>query len=107
MANAAEGRFPFLDHRLVEFAAGIPTEMDLAVVAATNMKQRTRKQIEYCHADRLNFAVLGTPNRLEDDHGFFVKNGDGTADDRPIAHLYKTQNYALAAYLGVPEEIRR
>ncbi|TIT24026.1 MAG: NAD(+) synthase [Mesorhizobium sp.] len=77
----------------------------LGVVAATNMKQRTRKQIEYYHADRLNFAVLGTPNRLEYDQGFFVKNGDGAADVKPIAHLYKTQVYALAAHLGVPEEI--
>jgi NAD+ synthase len=71
------------------------------------MKQRTRKQIEYYHADRLNFAVLGTPNRLEYDQGFFVKNGDGAADVKPIAHLYKTQVYNIAEYLGVPEEIRR
>jgi NAD+ synthase len=79
----------------------------LGIVAATNMKQRTRKQLEYYHADRLNFAVIGTPNRLEYDQGFFVKNGDGAADVKPIAHLYKSQVYALAAHLGVPEEIRR
>ena len=77
------------------------------IVASTNMKQRTRKQMEYFHADRLNFAVIGTPNRLEYDQGFFVKNGDGAADVKPIAHLYKSQVYALAAYLGVPEEICR
>ncbi len=77
------------------------------IVAATNMKQRTRKQIEYFHADRLNYAVMGTPNRLEYDQGFFVKNGDGAADVKPIAHLYKTQVYQLAAYLGVPGEICR
>jgi NAD+ synthase len=71
------------------------------------MKQRTRKQFEYYHADRLNYAVIGTPNRLEYDQGFFVKNGDGAADVKPIAHLYKSQVYALAEYLGVPEEIRR
>ena len=63
--------------------------------------------IEYYHADRLNYAVAGTPNRLEYDQGFFVKQGDGAADVKPIAHLYKTQVYALAEYLGVPEEIRR
>ncbi len=62
---------------------------------------------EYYHADRLNYAVAGTPNRLEYDQGFFVKNGDGAADFKPIAHLYKTQVYALAEHLGVPEEIRR
>jgi NAD+ synthase len=78
-----------------------------ALVAATNMKQRTRKQMEYYHADRLNYAVVGTPNRLEYDQGFFVKNGDGAADVKPIAHLYKSQVYRLAAHLGVPEVIRR
>ena len=85
----------------------MPLDVYLGIVAATNMKQRTRKQIEYYHADRLNYAVAGTPNRLEYDQGFFVKNGDGAADLKPIAHLYKTQVYQLAAHLGVPEEIRR
>lgn len=79
----------------------------LQIVAATNYKQRVRKLTEYYHADRLNYAVAGTPNRLEYDQGFFVKGGDGLADVKPIAHLYKTQVYALAEFLGVPEEIRR
>lgn len=77
----------------------------LQVVAATNYKQRVRKTVEYFHADRLNYAVVGTPNRLEYDQGFFVKNGDGSADLKPIAHLYKTQVYEMARYLGLPEEI--
>jgi NAD+ synthase len=85
----------------------LDAESYLTIVAATNFKQRTRKMLEYYHADRLNFAVAGTPNRLEYDQGFFVKNGDGAADLKPIAHLYKTQVYQLAEYLGVPEEIRR
>jgi len=79
----------------------------LQLVAATNFKQRLRKMMEYYHADRLNYAVAGTPNRLEYDQGFFVKQGDGAADFKPIAHLYKTQVFALAEFLGVPEEIRR
>ena len=69
---------------------GCPAQQYLAIVAATNFKQRTRKMLEYFHADRLNYAVLGTPNRLEYDQGFFVKLGDGAADVKPIAHLYKT-----------------
>ncbi len=84
----------------------LPLEAYLGIVAATNFKQRVRKMIEYYHADRLNFAVVGTPNRLEFDQGFFVKNGDGSADVKPIAHLYKSQVYQLAEYLGVPEKIR-
>ena len=75
------------------------------IVAATNFKQRTRTMLEYYHADRLHYAVVGTPNRLEYDQGFFVKGGDGLADVKPIAHLYKTQVYHLAEYLGVPREI--
>lgn len=77
----------------------------LQIVAATNFKQRIRKTLEYFHADRLNYAVVGTPNRLEYDQGFFVKNGDGSADVKPIAHLYKTQVYAMAAHLGLPERV--
>ncbi len=77
----------------------------LQIVAAQNFKQRIRKTLEYFHADRLNYLVIGTPNRLEYDQGFFVKNGDGSADMKPIAHLYKTQVYALARHLGLPTEV--
>jgi NAD+ synthase len=83
----------------------LPPKAYLQIVAATNFKQRTRKMLEYYHADRLHFAVTGTPNRLEYDQGFFVKNGDGAADVKPIAHLYKSQVYAMAKFLGVPTAI--
>ena len=84
----------------------LPLEAYQQCVAATNFKQRVRKMMEYYHADRLRYAVVGTPNRLEYDQGFFVKNGDGAADLKPIAHLYKTQVYQLAEHLGVPKIIR-
>ena len=87
------------------FEERLPLKAYLQIVAATNFKQRIRKTMEYFHADRLNYAVLGTPNRLEYDQGFFVKNGDGSADIKPIAHLFKTQVYALARHLGLPDEI--
>ncbi len=83
----------------------LPLPAYLAIVAATNFKQRIRKTVEYFHADRLNYAVVGTPNRLEYDQGFFVKNGDGSADLKPIAHLYKTQVYAMARHFELPERL--
>lgn len=113
IANALQGDGYNISSLVVQDPQGQQTKLRmppaayLGIVAATSMKQRTRKQFEYYHADRLNFAVLGTPNRLEYDQGFFVKNGDGAADVKPIAHLYKSQVYALAAHLGIPEEIRR
>ncbi|HYV96155.1 MAG TPA: NAD(+) synthase [Gemmatimonadaceae bacterium] len=83
----------------------LPIREYLRIVAATNYKQRLRKTVEYCYADKLNYAVIGTPNRLEYDQGFFVKNGDGAADLKPIAHLYKTQVYALARFLELPADV--
>ncbi|MBX3608538.1 MAG: NAD(+) synthase [Hydrogenophaga sp.] len=83
----------------------LPLREYLQIVAATNFKQRVRKTLDYFHADRLNYAVVGTPNRLEYDQGFFVKNGDGAADIKPIAHLYKTQVYAMARHMALPDEI--
>jgi NAD+ synthase len=102
-----------LSHLTVQGPTGIqkssrmPFHAYLQLIAATNLKQRTRKMTEYLYADRFNYAVCGTPNRLEYDQGFFVKLGDGSADFKPIAHLYKSQVYQLAEALGIPEEIRK
>ena len=105
-----EGRYNIFDLIVQDPAGGLHTyrpdaETLMTVVAATGFKQRIRKSIEYFHADRLNYAVVGTPNRVEYDQGFFVKQGDGAADVKPIAHLYKTQVYALARHLGLPGRV--
>jgi NAD+ synthase len=83
----------------------MPPDAYRELLAATNMKQRTRKLLEYTWADRLGYAVVGTPNLLEYDQGFFVKGGDGLADVKPIADVYKSQVYAMALELGLPEQI--
>jgi NAD+ synthase len=85
----------------------LPAKAYRALIAATNVKQRVRTLIAYTWADRLGYAVIGTPNLLEYDQGFFVKGGDGLADVKPIAALYKTQVYALARELGLPPAIAR
>jgi NAD+ synthase len=110
IAGGAQGKLNFFK-LVVQSPAGevfekrLPIREYLQIVSATNFKQRVRKTVEYFHADRLNYAVIGTPNRLEYDQGFFVKNGDGAADIKPIAHLYKTQVYALARHLGLPDAV--
>jgi NAD+ synthase len=77
----------------------------LQIVAASNFKQRSRMSILYYHAEALHYMVIGTPNKHEQEQGFFVKYGDGGADVMPIGNLYKTQVYQLAEYLGVPGRI--
>lgn len=84
----------------------MPRDVYLEIVAASNMKQRTRMLMLYHHAEAINYAVIGTANKNEHDQGFFVKHGDGGVDIQPIAHLHKTQVYRLAEYLGVLEEVR-
>jgi NAD+ synthase len=84
----------------------IPPKAFAQIVAASNFKQRVRMAMLYYHAERLNFAVVGTANKNEHELGFFVKHGDGGVDLQPIHHLFKTQVYQLAEYLNIPEEIR-
>ncbi|MCC6661639.1 MAG: NAD(+) synthase [Phycisphaerales bacterium] len=88
-----------------QVSARMPLDVYLAVVAATNLKQRVRKLTEYTLAEELNYAVIGTPNLLEYDQGFFVRGGDGLADIKPIAHLYKTQVFGMGRFLGLPKEV--
>ncbi len=85
----------------------LPLEEYLQIVAASNFKQRSRMCMLYYHAERLNYAVIGTGNKNEHEMGFFVKYGDGGADVKPIAHLFKSQIYQLAAYLDIPNEIQK
>ena len=85
----------------------LPLNEYLQIVAASNFKQRSRMCMLYYHAEARNYAVIGTGNKNEHEQGFFVKYGDGGADIKPIAHLFKTQVFQLADYLEVPEEIRQ
>lgn len=77
----------------------------LQIVSSSNFKQRSRMAMLYYHAEALHYAVIGTPNKHEQEQGFFVKFGDGGADVMPIGNLYKTQVYQLAEHLGVPRTI--
>jgi NAD+ synthase len=83
----------------------LPAKEYLQIVAASNFKQRSRMSMVYYHGEALHYAVIGTPNKHEQEQGFFVKYGDGGADVMPIGNLYKTQVYQLAEYLGVPKSI--
>lgn len=88
-----------------ELSKILPLNEYLQIVAASNFKQRSRMSMLYYHAERLHYAVIGTPNKHEVEQGFFVKYGDGGADIMPIGGLYKSQVYQLGSYLGIPEEI--
>lgn len=94
-----------IDSKGNEQSKRLPAAELMQIEAASNFKQRCRMSVLYYHAERLHYAVIGTPNKHEVEQGFFVKYGDGGADVMPIAHLFKTQVYQLAYYLGIPQEI--
>ncbi len=77
----------------------------LGLMAAQNMKQRSRMIQLYRHAEETHYLVGGTTNRTEYLQGLIVKHGDGGVDIEPVVHLYKTQVFALATHLGVLPEI--
>ncbi len=89
-----------------EIVKRLPTKQMRTIIAASNFKQRSRMSFLYYHAERLHYAVIGTPNKHEVDQGFFVKYGDGGSDVFPIGRLYKSQVYQLAEYLGIPKDIQ-
>jgi len=89
-----------------EFRKRIPPKAFSQIVAASNFKQRMRMSMLYYHAERLNYAVVGTANKNEHELGFFVKHGDGGVDLQPILHLFKSQVYQIAKYLEIPAEIQ-
>jgi len=94
-----------VDQKGSEKSKLLPVKQYLQIVSASNFKQRSRMAMLYHHAERMHYAVIGTPNKHEIEQGFFVKHGDGGVDVMPIFSLYKSQVYQLAEYLGVPPEI--
>ncbi|MCZ4090876.1 asparagine synthase (glutamine-hydrolyzing) [Sinorhizobium psoraleae] len=73
MAHGVEGRFPFLDHRLVEFAAGLPPEMKLkGLVEKHILREATRDLLPASIGKRTK-----QPYRAPDSHSF---SGPGELD---------------------------
>lgn len=79
----------------------------LEKLALANMRSRLRMLTLYYYGQVNGLLVCGTGNKVEDfGIGFFTKYGDGGVDVSPIADLYKTEVYQLAAALGIPESVK-
>lgn len=70
-----------------------------------NIMARVRMILVYDLAKKCSSLVCGTENKSEHLLGYFTRYGDEASDFEPIKHLYKTQVYQLAEYLGIPEKI--
>jgi NAD+ synthase len=70
-----------------------------------NIKPRLRMTSLYYIANALNYVVAGTGNRSEITLGYYTKYGDGGVDVLPIGGLLKSEVWALAREIGVPEPV--
>lgn len=70
-----------------------------------NKMARERMTILYDHSARWHALVLGTSNKTELLLGYGTLYGDMASAVNPLGDLYKTQVWALARFVGVPQPI--
>ena len=70
-----------------------------------NKMARERMTILYDHSARWRALVLGTSNKTELLLGYGTLYGDMASALNPLGDLYKTQVWALADHIGVPDAI--
>ena len=110
-----KARYPNVENSIVDltstfetFKNAVPTNTDAAKLhlSLANTRARLRMTALYYYAGIHGLLVAGTGNKVEDfGVGFYTKYGDGGVDLSPIADLMKSDVYALAQYLNVPDSI--
>ena len=70
-----------------------------------NVMARTRMIVLFDQSAALNALPVGTGNKTERLFGYFTWHADDSPPVNPLGDLYKTQVWALAQHLGVPDVI--
>ncbi len=70
-----------------------------------NVMARTRMLVLFDQSAKLGALPIGTGNKTERLMGYFTWHADDTPPVNPIGDLFKSQVWALARHLGVPERI--
>jgi len=94
MANSIEGRFPYLDHRVVDYAARLPSRLKLRVLDEKHILRRALRGL-------LPDSILGRgkqPYRAPDSRCFFE---DGQAPDY-VEDLLSADRIRSAGYFDAP-----
>jgi len=110
-----KARFPNVENSITDltstfetFKIAVPTSDDSAKLnlSLANTRARLRMTTLYYYAGIHGLLVAGTGNKVEDfGVGFYTKYGDGGVDLSPIADLMKSDVFALAHHLKVPNSI--
>ena len=70
-----------------------------------NLAARVRAVVLFDQSAKLDALPLGTGNKSERLLGYFTWHADDSPPINPLGDLFKTQVWALARHLGIPEEI--
>jgi asparagine synthase (glutamine-hydrolysing) len=100
MAHGIEGRFPFLDHHLVEFAAGLPPEMKLKGLVEKHILREATKDLlpaaigrrtkqPYRAPDSQSFVGPGTRDYVQSALGDAAVSAGGLFNPKAVAKLHE------------------
>ena len=100
MAHAVEGRFPFLDHRVVEFAARIPPKLKLRTLREKHILRESvddllpraigsRPKQPYRAFDSESFVSPDAPNYTEDCLSSYEIKQSGYFDAQAVEKLWR------------------
>lgn len=85
------------------YLCGAEPEADGARIG--NVCARCRMIVLFDQSAKLRALPIGTGNKTERLFGYFTWHADDTPPLNPLGDLYKTQVWALARHLGIPEVI--
>ena len=98
-----------VDARTIDITAAVDgylaTEPDADPARRGNVMARVRMIALFDLSSRYHALPLGTGNKTERLFGYFTWHADDSPPINPLGDLFKTQVWALAHHLGVPEVI--
>src|SRR5690606_28828548 len=80
-------------------------EPDVSPLRKGNLMARLRAVILFDQGAKIDALPLGTGNKSERLLGYFTWHADDSPPINPLGDLFKTQVWALARHLGVPDVI--
>jgi NAD+ synthetase len=98
-----------ISSRTIEITAAVDGylqyEPDASPRRRGNVMARTRMVVLFDQAAKFDALPIGTGNKTERLLGYFTWHADDTPPVNPLGDLFKTQVWALARYLGVPQRL--
>jgi NAD+ synthase len=100
-----------INHRIIDISQIVDTfiqsleDENISNIRKGNIMARVRMILLYDTSAKENALVIGTGNKTEILLGYTTLFGDSACALNPIGDLYKTQVFALARHLGVPQQI--